>query len=129
MTAQVVTAVSIALPLAANLKLFRASLGPIELAANVRPVYIGLTYICYMRGGSCIGIPPFHMDLASLHASGPMLTSHATTYGMWRSAAAYAYAMHALICMRPPVQVLLLGAAAVFAAWGTHSGLQEVGLL
>ena len=66
MTAQVVTAVSIALPLAANLKLFRASLGPIELAANVRPVYIGLTYICYMRGGSCIGIPPFHLDRAYL---------------------------------------------------------------
>ena len=31
--------------------------------------------------------------------------------------------------MPPPLQVLLLGAAAVFAAWGTHSGLQEVGLL
>jgi len=55
----VVTAVSVGLPLAANLALFRASLGRAELATNV----------------------------------------------------------------------LLLGAAAVFAAWGTHSGLQDVGLL
>ena len=57
--ASVVSAVSVGLPLAANLKLFRAAIGSAELAANV----------------------------------------------------------------------LLLGAAALFAVWGTHSGLQEVGLL
>ena len=38
--ASVVTAVSVGLPLAANLKLFHASLGRAELAANVRPLYI-----------------------------------------------------------------------------------------
>ena len=65
-TSQVVTAVSVALPLAANLKLFRTSLGHVELAANVRPVYIGLTHICYMRGSSCIATPPFHLDRASI---------------------------------------------------------------
>ena len=126
MTSQVVTAVSVALPLAANLKLFRTSLGHVELAANVRPVYIGLTHICYMRGSSCIAIPPFHLDRASIWT---YVYKPRSTYRMWRSTAAYAYAMHTLICMHPPVQVLLLGAAAVFAAWGTHSGLQEVGLL
>jgi hypothetical protein len=101
-TLQVVTAVSVGLPLAANLKLFRASLGRTELAANVRPI--------------CI-----HICICSSNCRATFLSIWAYACTVEVDDYRYASVLYG--------QVVLLGAAAVFAAWGTHSGLQEVGLL
>ena len=142
-TLQVVTAVSVGLPLAANLKLFRASLGRTELAANVRPICI---HICIHM---CIHICIHYAYTYYAYATDTYTYAYelaanvrpicicicicssncrATFLSIWTYACTvevddyrYASVLYG--------QVVLLGAAAVFAAWGTHSGLQEVGLL
>ena len=137
-TLQVVTAVSVGLPLAANLKLFRASLGRTELAANVRPICIHMCiHICIHMHTHITHMQQIHTHAYELAANVRPIcicicicssNCRATFLSIWTYACTvevddyrYASVLYG--------QVVLLGAAAVFAAWGTHSGLQEVGLL